>query len=159
MFLIQGYQCPGQGGTWCARYMEMRGAEESLLVNIYYFSKKYLSQLDFDRSVPWGWVLPIIFFKEKRKKEIERKKTYLYNMVAKRPGRCSPKHRALQNMASRHSVLRSVPEGWSEMDSAPLRPEEVVSQAQPQPHKTVPNNDYDPCASTEPQQKSPRTEP
>lgn len=50
-----------------------KGAEQSLLVNIYYFSRKYLSQLDFDRSVPWGWVLPIIFLKEGKKRERKKK--------------------------------------------------------------------------------------
>lgn len=61
--------------------MEKQRAEESLLVNVYYFSKKYLSQLDSERSVPWGCMLPIIFFQEgkmKRKKKLkERKPTWI----------------------------------------------------------------------------------
>ena len=93
MFLIQGYHWSDGGGGVVCQVQGNKGAERSLLVNIYYFSKKYLSQLDFDRSVPWGWVLPIIFFKEEKKerekKEIESKKTYLCKMRAKRPGRLS----------------------------------------------------------------------
>ena len=72
IFLIQGYHWSDGGREWCARYRVTR-AEQSLLVNIYYFSRKYLSQLDFDRSVPWGWVLPIIFLKEGKKRERKKK--------------------------------------------------------------------------------------
>lgn len=52
MFLIQGYHWSDGGQGVVCQVEGNKGAEQSLLVNIYYFSKKYLSQLDFDRSVP-----------------------------------------------------------------------------------------------------------
>lgn len=45
------------------------------------FLKDMLIPTSLDRWVPWGWVLPIIFFKEEKKRK-KKKETYLYEMVA-----------------------------------------------------------------------------
>lgn len=80
-------------------------------------------------------MLPIIFFKEEKKtqnkKEIERKKTYLYKMVAKKTRQALPLHSALKNMDSHHPVLRSSPKDKRNVKFAHLSSEEVVSQPQP----------------------------